>query len=87
MESTIIASCMAQLSGAPGVQSIEPAIYNTVLLSCGGRARGVVLERCGPGPGTTGQRGAATTSSPELDNFAPDADGIPAVAGGPHTRR
>src|SRR5271155_4447453 len=41
---------MAQLSGAPGVRSIEPAIYNTVLLSCGGRARGGGLQGGGPDP-------------------------------------
>ena len=29
---------IAQLSSVAGVRSIEPAIYNTVLLSCGGRA-------------------------------------------------
>ena len=35
---------MSQLSSTPGVRSIEPAIYSTVLLSAGGRARGVVLR-------------------------------------------
>jgi len=39
---------MARLSGMPGVRSIEPAVYNTVLLSCGGRARGIVLKGIDP---------------------------------------
>src|SRR6202047_5343734 len=32
-----------RLSAVPGVQSVEPAVYNTVLLSSGGHARGIVL--------------------------------------------
>ena len=39
---------MAKLAATPGVQSIEPAIYNTVLLSSGGHARGVVLKGVDP---------------------------------------
>src|ERR1700735_4038120 len=34
---------MTQLSDTPGGRSIEPAIYCTLLLSAGGRARGHVL--------------------------------------------
>src|SRR5271154_5818790 len=40
---------IASLSGTPGVRSIEPAIYSTVLLSAGGRARGGGLEGGGSG--------------------------------------
>src|ERR1700746_2536888 len=32
---------IAKLGGTPGVRSIEPAVYNTVLLSSGGRAHGI----------------------------------------------
>src|SRR3984885_11632684 len=39
---------MARLSDPPGVRSINPAVYNTVLLSSGGRARGVVLKGVDP---------------------------------------
>ena len=39
---------MARLDGTPGVRSIEPAIYNTVLLSFGGRAHGIVLKGVDP---------------------------------------
>jgi lipoprotein-releasing system permease protein len=37
------------LSATPGVRSIEPAVYNTVLLSLGGRAHGIVLKGVDPG--------------------------------------
>src|SRR5208282_43689 len=37
-------SVMARLSETPGVRSIEPAVYDTVLLSAGPHARGVVLK-------------------------------------------
>src|ERR1700723_2749092 len=39
---------MARLSGTPGVRSIEPAVYNTVLLASGGRAHGIVLKGVDP---------------------------------------
>jgi lipoprotein-releasing system permease protein len=67
-----------RLSGAPGVRSIEPAIYNTVLLSCGGRARGVVLK--GVEPNLELRAGGALRHlSAGSDSFEPDADGIPAL--------
>jgi lipoprotein-releasing system permease protein len=67
-----------RLSKAPGVRSIEPAIYNTVLLSCGGRARGVVLK--GVEPNLELRAGGALRHlSSGSDNFEPDADGIPAL--------
>jgi lipoprotein-releasing system permease protein len=69
---------MAQLSGAPGVRSIEPAIYNTVLLSCGGRARGVVLKGVDPDLERKAS-GALRNIVAGADNFAPDADGIQAL--------
>jgi len=69
---------MAQLSGAPGVRSIEPAIYNTVLLSCGGRARGVVLKGVDPDLERKAS-GALRNIVAGVDNFSPDADGIPAL--------
>ncbi len=69
---------MAQLGGAPGVRSIEPAIYNTVLLSCGGRARGVVLKGVDPELERKAS-GALRSIVAGADNFSPDADGIPAL--------
>src|SRR5215469_2324719 len=38
----------AQLSTTPGVQSIEPAFYNTVLLSHGDQSQGVTLKGVDP---------------------------------------
>src|SRR5277367_1072551 len=37
-----------KLSATPGVISVEPAVYNTVLLSFGGHARGIVLKGVEP---------------------------------------
>src|SRR5208282_4400494 len=69
---------MTQLSGTPGVRSIEPAIYSTVLLSAGGRARGIVLKGVDP---ELEQRASEALHHIIAGNgdFAQDADGIPAV--------
>lgn len=69
---------IAQLSGAPGVRSIVPAIYNTVLLSCGGRARGVVLKGVDPELELKAS-GALRYVASGSSSFAADADGIPAM--------
>jgi lipoprotein-releasing system permease protein len=69
---------MPKLSGAPGVRSIEPAIYNTVLLSFGGRARGVVLKGVDPEIERKAS-GALRNIVAGSDNFAPDADGVQAL--------
>jgi len=72
---------MARLGDTPGVRSIEPAIYNTVLLSFGGRARGVVLKGADPEleRHANGALGHIVAGS---DDLAPDADGIAALAVG-----
>ncbi len=72
---------MARLGATPGVRSIEPAIYNTVLLSFGGRARGIVLKGVDPAlerraSGALGHMAAGS------DDFAPDADGVAALVVG-----
>jgi lipoprotein-releasing system permease protein len=70
----------AQLASTPGVQSIEPALYQTVLLSAhdGEHSNGVVLK--GVDPDLERKASAAwhhlTAGS---DNFAPDADGTPSI--------
>ena len=76
---------MAQLSGTPGVRSIEPAIYSTVLLSAGGRARGVVLKGVDPELELRASEALHHIVAGNGD-FAQDADGIPARAGGPDPR-
>ncbi len=72
---------MAQLGATPGVRSIEPAIYNTVLLSFGGQAHGIVLKGVDPAleRRATGALAHIVAGS---DNFEPDADGVAALVVG-----
>jgi lipoprotein-releasing system permease protein len=71
-------SLMVRLSGTPGVRSIEPAIYDTVLLSAGGRARGLVLKGVDPELERRASEALRHMASGSGD-FAADADGIPAL--------
>src|ERR1700689_2541741 len=69
---------IAQLKTTPGVRSIVPAIYNTVLLSSGVRAQGLVLK--GVDPELELQAGGALQHiAAGSASLAPDADGIPAL--------
>jgi lipoprotein-releasing system permease protein len=68
----------ARLSSAPGVRSIEPAIYATVLLSSGGHARGIVLKGVDPQLEIQASEALHQMVAGSA-NFAPDADGIPSV--------
>ncbi len=72
---------MARLKGAPGIRSIEPAVYNTVLLSSGSRARGIVLKGVDPALDRQGG-GALRRIVAGAADFAPDADGISALVVG-----
>src|ERR1700719_3582300 len=69
---------MARLSDTPGVRSIEPAIYATVLLSSGGHARVIVLKGVDPELERRASEALHHLVAGAGD-FAPDADGIPAV--------
>ncbi|MGA8220985.1 MAG: FtsX-like permease family protein [Candidatus Acidiferrales bacterium] len=69
---------MARLDGAPGVRSIEPAIYDTVLLSSGGRARGIVLKGVDPELERRASEALRRIVSGS-GNFGADTDGIPAL--------
>src|ERR1700745_1996896 len=69
---------MARLSGTPGVRSIEPAIYDTVLLSSGNHARGVVLKGVDPELELNASEALHRIVSGSAD-FRADADGIPAI--------
>src|ERR1700691_165130 len=71
-------SLMAKLSSTSGVKSIEPAIYNTVLLSVGRHARGIVLKGVDPDLEKKSSDALNHLDSGSA-NFAPDADGIPAL--------
>src|SRR6202158_1137652 len=58
----------AKLTAATGARSITPAVYQTVLLSFAGQARGVVAQGMDPGQGgKTNKRRSA--SSPEAWTF------------------
>src|SRR5579863_10492886 len=69
---------MPKLSGAPGVRSVEPAIYDTVLLSSGGRARGIVLKGVDPELERRASEALRRIVGGSGD-FGADADGIPAL--------
>jgi lipoprotein-releasing system permease protein len=69
---------IAQLNGTAGVKSIVPAIYNTVLLSIGGRARGVVLKGVDPELELQADEGLRHIAAGSA-NFAQDADGVPVL--------
>lgn len=69
---------MARLRDVPGVRSIEPAIYNTVLLSIGDHARGIVLK--GIDPAREREAGGALRHlASGSDNFSPGEDAVPAL--------
>jgi len=68
----------ARLAGTPGIQSIEPAIYDTVLLSSGNHARGIVLKGVDPELERRAS-GALSRIAAGAGNFDPDADGLPAL--------
>src|SRR5215475_6568716 len=65
----------AKLQQLPGVKSVTPAIYATVLLSFAGQARGVVTKGVEVEREKTGDQALQKITSGQLD-FSPDADGI-----------
>ncbi len=69
---------MDQLNGTPGVRSIEPALYDTVLLSSGIHPRGIVLKGVDPQLEIRASEALRHLDSGSAD-FSPDADGIPAL--------
>jgi lipoprotein-releasing system permease protein len=71
-------SLINRLSETKGVRSIEPAIYGTVLLSSGGRARGIVLKGVDPDLERRASEALRHLVSGSGD-FAADADGVPAL--------
>jgi len=69
---------MARLAGIPGIRSIEPAIYDTVLLSSGNHARGIVLKGVDPELERRASE-ALTHIAAGKGSFESDADGLPAL--------
>jgi lipoprotein-releasing system permease protein len=69
---------VARLSKTPGVKSIAPAIYNTVLIAANGQAQGAVLKGVDPKLEIASDQALRRIESGAAD-FAPDANGIPAI--------
>lgn len=68
----------ARLATIPGVRSVTPAIYQTMLLSFGGDARGVVTKGVDPARETRSDAALQRIVAGKPD-FAPDANGIDAL--------
>ena len=68
----------AKLAALPGVRSTAPAVYQTVLLTAGGRARGIVLKGIDPQLEARSNEALHRVVAGAA-NFAPDADGIDAI--------
>src|SRR6204780_4598305 len=69
---------IGRLAGTPGVLSIEPAIYDTVLLSSGPHARGIVLKGVDPELERRASEALRNLVAGSSD-FGADSDGIPAL--------
>ena len=68
----------SKLAAIPGVRSVTPAAYQTVLLSFGGEAIGVVAKGVEPDRERRGDEALQRIVAGTLD-FGPDADGIDAL--------
>jgi lipoprotein-releasing system permease protein len=69
-----------KLRATPGVLAAAPAIYQTVLLSAGGKARGIVLKGVDPElERTSNEILSRVTTSGAAPDFSLDADGIEAL--------
>jgi lipoprotein-releasing system permease protein len=68
----------AKLEAIPGVRSVTPAAYQTVLLSFGGEAIGVVAKGVEPERERRGDEALQRIVAGTFD-FAPDTDGIDAL--------
>ena len=68
----------AKLALTPGVRSVTPAVYQNVLLSFGGEARGIVTKGIDPQRERRSDEALQRIIAGRLD-FAPDADGIDAL--------
>ena len=67
-----------RLAATPGVRALAPAIYQTVLLSAGGRARGIVLKGIDPELERRSNEALHRVVAGAA-SFAADADGIGAI--------
>ncbi|MGC1620913.1 MAG: ABC transporter permease [Candidatus Acidiferrum sp.] len=67
-----------KLATIPGVRSVTPAVYETVLLSFGGEALGVVAKGVEPALERRSDEALQRIAAGKLD-FTPDGDGIDAL--------
>lgn len=67
-----------RLAKTPGVRSVTPALYETVLLSAGGKASGVVVKGVDPELEKKSDE-ALTHIGDGQSDFSPDTDGIGAI--------
>ena len=72
------AAMARKLGDLPGVRSVTPAVYQTVLLSFAGQARGVVTKGVDPERERKSDEALERVVSGKLD-FSPDPDGIEAL--------
>ena len=70
-----------KLSQIPGVSSVTPAVYQTVLMTFGGESRGIVAKGIEPAREEAADEALHKLSSGKLD-FQADADGIDALLAG-----
>jgi len=70
-----------KLAAATGARSVTPAVYQTVLLSFAGQARGVVTKGIDPERERKSDEALQRIVAGKLD-FSPDADGIEALVVG-----
>jgi lipoprotein-releasing system permease protein len=68
----------SKLTAIPGVRSVTPALYQTVLMSFAGEARGVVAKGIEPDRERRSDEALQRIVAGQL-NFAPDQDGIDAL--------
>src|SRR5437870_5993321 len=68
----------AKLASATGARSVTPAVYQTVLLSFAGQARGVITKGIDPERERRSDEALERIAAGRLD-FSPDADGIEAL--------
>src|SRR6202140_773303 len=74
-------SLATKFSSIPGVRSVTPAIYQTVLMSFGGQSRGVVTKGIDPERERRADEALQRIIADRLD-FSPDRDGIGALLTG-----
>lgn len=69
---------MSNLSGTPGVRSVEPAVYDEVLLSSGIHSQGIILKGVDPARAMKTSEALRHIVSGAAD-FGVNPDGIPAI--------